>query len=170
MAINTDFAQLDNISPSWADLTVKARGTGISLFRMKDLKAINTSSTVEIGEGQGLSGGRVTRWSTGAVKNEGSLTFYHGGYTEALRNMRAAAEVLGYRRGNQVLVSLVHIDLVFQWTPPGSAEIFETRLLGCRFKGRTLNGAEGVELSEVEVPLKVGELVDVVEGKEYVFL
>jgi hypothetical protein len=170
MAINTDFTQLDNISPSWADLSCKARGSGIALFRMKDLKAINTSSSVEIGEGQGLSGGRVTRWSTGAVKNEGSLTFYHGGYTEALTNLRAAAEAQNLKRGNQFLISLVHFDLVFQWSPPGTAEIFETRLLGCRFKGRTLNGAEGVELQEVEVPLKVGEIVDFVDGKEYVFL
>ena len=165
-AVSTDFPVFDGIAPSWADFSCKAKGSGTPLLQMKDLKEINTDSQVEIGEQRGASGGRVMRRTTGSQKLQASWTLYHSGWTQLLRNLKDLAP----RRGNQYLVSLVHFDIVYQWTPPGGSEIFETRVYGARVIGRTLQSAEGTDATELAIPLSISQLSDVVDGKEFVLL
>lgn len=166
MAVNNQYPVLDGMAPSWADIAVKAKATGGPLIEIVDIAAINTASTLEIGEQRGASGGRVLKRTTGAKSDEASWTLYRTGYQKLMRSLMALAP----RRGNQALVSLVVFDIVVQHTPPGDVEIYEMRLKGCRTSGRTLNGTEGVDPDQVELPLSIGELVDVIDDVEVVLL
>jgi len=162
MPANSDYPVLDGVAPSWADIVVKAVPNGAALIEMKDISAINTGVTVEVGEQK--AGGRVMKTTTGEVSYESSITFYREGYQKFLRGLIAASDV--GKRGDQRLSSLVHFSVQVQHTPPGSTEIFEYRLKGCRALGRSLNGAEGTDADTVEVTLHVKEIVDVIDGVE----
>lgn len=165
MATN-DYPILDGVTPSWADIVVRATPYGGSLIETKDIAAINTSRSVEVGEQRGTSGGIVTKRTTGAASQEASWTLYYSGYHQLMR----ALVDLAPQRGNQYRISLVHFDIQMQWTPYGADDIFERRLQGVRVVGDTINPAEGTEAQQVEVPLSVIRIVDVIDGKEIVLL
>jgi hypothetical protein len=166
MAVNNEFPVLDGVAPSWADVVAKLTGTGITLLEMKDIAAISTTRTLEVGELRGASGGRVIKRTTGSASYEASVTLYRAGFQKMLRTLMAAAP----RRGNQALVSLVHFNIQVQHTPPGDTEIYERRIKGCRVMGDTLATAEGTDADQVEVPLSVIEVVDLIDGVEVVLL
>lgn len=159
---NQQFPVLNGVAPSWADIIVKCELFDGPLLDVVDIAAINTSTAVEVGAQRGASGGRVLKRTTGQVDYEASLTLYRDGYQKLIRNLAAAAP----SRGNQKLMSLVHFNIQVQHTPPGSAEVFEYLVKGCRITGRTLNGAEGTDADQVEVPLSVIEIVDIIDGVE----
>lgn len=166
MAVNNEYPVLDGIAPSWADIIVKATPKGAALIDIKDIAAINTGTTVEVGEQRGASGGRVIKRTTGSVSYEASITLYRSGYQKLVRGLMAIAPT----RGNQKVISLAHFGIQVQHTPPGDIEIYEYRLKGCRILGRSLNGAEGTDADQVEVPLSVIEIVDMIDGVEVVSL
>jgi hypothetical protein len=170
MALSNTFPLLDGIAPSWADIHVKAAIPGAALFEMGDIAAINTGTTLEIGEQRGASGGRIVRRTTGASSHEASVTFYRSGFQRILRNLKNAAEAAGHVRGNQVAVSLVHFGINVQFTPFGDVEIYEYRVKGCRLMSVTRNAAEGTDAQQIEVPLSVIEIVDMIDGKEVVLI
>lgn len=162
---NNDFPILDGIAPSWADITIKCSIYGGALLDVKDIAAINSATTVEVGEQRGTSGRRMKR-TTGQSSEEASWTLYRSGYQKLLRNLASVAPA----RGNQKRVSLVHFDIQVQHTPPGDDEIYEYIIKGCRLMGRTLNGAEGVDADQVEVALNPIQIVDIIDGEEVVML
>lgn len=166
MPVNQSFPLLDNIAPSWADIALTVKGSSTPLLKTEDFKAINTNTTIEIGKLRGASGGRVRRRTTGSVDYDGSLTLYHQGWHALLANLGPAM----LTRGNQRVYGIIHFSLQILWTPPGSVEIFETRLKGSRLMGRTLASAEGTDPTELEVPISPGEIVDVIDNIEYVAL
>lgn len=165
MATNS-YPIFDGIAPSWADVVARMTTNGGVAFETEDIKAINTGTSLEIGEQRGASGGRVLRRTTGAASQEASITFYKSGYQKFLRTMKAEAPL----RGNQRRIALVHFDVQVLWTPEGESDIFETRIKGARIKGRTMNTAEGNDADEVEVPLSVIEIADMIDGEEVVLL
>ena len=156
-----DFPLINGVAPSWADVAVRAKPETGPLIELGDIKAINTSYTVEVGLQK--EGGRVVNRSRGEQTQDASLTLYGSGFKKLLRGLLASAPTF---RGNQALISLVVFGINVQYTPPGSVDILEFRLKGCRYLGRTFNGAEGSDVSEVEVPLSVIQIVDVVDGVE----
>lgn len=164
MPANNDFPVLDGVAPSWADVIVRLATTGGDLLEMKDISAINSGRTLEVGVAK--RGGRDHKRTTGALSQEASLTLYREGYQKLLRGLKAAAPV----RGNQRILSLVHFHIQFQHTPPGSVEIFERRIKGCRVTTDALNSAEGTDADTVEVGLSVIEIADVIDGEEVVLL
>jgi hypothetical protein len=166
MTINNEFPVFDGIAPSWADLQIKVKGKATSLLDMRDVKEIKTGATIEIGEQRGVSGGRVIKRTTGSSKNEASWTLYHSGWLKLVRNLKALAPL----RGNQRVLSLVHFDVQYLWTPPGDVDIYETRLKGCRILGRNLDNAEGVDATTLEVPLSPLVIADFIDGEEIVLL
>lgn len=166
MAINNEFPVFDGIAPSWADLQIKVKGKSTALLDMRDVKEIKTGSTVELGEQRGVSGGRVIKRTTGSVKNEASWTLYHSGWLKLVRNLKGMAPL----RGNQRVLSLVHFDLQYLWTPPGDVDIYETRIKGCRILGRNLDNAEGTDATTIEVPLSPLVVADFIDGEEIVLL
>lgn len=159
-----DYPILDGIAPSWADIIVKATLFTGPLLRVKDIAAINTASNVEVGEQR--AGGRVMKHTTGALTDEASLTLYRSGYQQFIKKLMLIAP----NRKAQKIISLVYFDIQVQHTPPGSTEIFEYHLRGCRVGGRTMNGAEGTDADQVEVPLHIKQIVDIVDGVEVVML
>jgi hypothetical protein len=160
-----DYAVLDGISPSWADITVKLSGSGLVLLEQNDIAAISSSRSVEIGE-QRAPGGRVMKRTAGAPSCEASWTLYFEGYQRMLETLLAQAP----RRGNEAKISLVPFNIEIQWTPFGSSRIFHRRIKGCRVMGDTIAAAEGTDAQQVEVPLNPLVVADVINGVEVVML
>jgi hypothetical protein len=68
------------------------------------------------------------------------------------------------------MISLVHFNLIWQYSVLGDVEIYERRMKGCRWMGDTMNDTEGSDPQEVEVPLSVMQVVDVIDGLEVVLV
>lgn len=162
MASN-EYPTINGFAPSWADIVVKAKPNGASIIDLKWIKAINTSGSVEVGKARGAHGGRVMKRTTGSVDYEASVTFYREGAIAFKRALMAIAP----SRGNQRILSLAALSVIeIQHTPLNADEIYLRRIKGARVIGDTLNMAEGTDAEEVEVPLDVLEIVDVVDGVE----
>src|SRR5687767_14611975 len=116
--MNQDYPIYDGIAPSWADFKGLVKGSSTPVLETKDIKAINTSATLEIGE-QRNPGGRIIRTTTGSVSQEASITLYHHGWTNLLRTLGPSMPT----RGNRRIYGVIHMDMQFFWTPPGSVEI-----------------------------------------------
>jgi hypothetical protein len=170
MAVNNEFPVLNGIVPSWADVSCKLTATGAPVLKMVDIKSINSSVKVEVGEQRGASGGRVLKRTTGQVSYEASTTAYRDGYQNAIKVLKGAAKAQGFVRGNQSLISLVHFGYQVQHTPPGSVSVFEYRVKGCRLLGRDMNGAEGTDPDTVDMPMSALEIVDMIDGEEVAWL
>lgn len=162
---NTDFPVLDGIAPSWADITVTLSGSGLVLLDMRDIAAINTGRTVEVGE-QRAPSGQVIKTTTGSLSSEASWTLYRSGFQKMLRTLLAAAPT----KGNRKQVSLVHFNIQIMHTPPNDDDIYIRRLKGCRVLTDALNGAEGTDADKVEVGMHVKQIADVIDGNEVVLL
>lgn len=158
-----DYPLTDGIAPSWADISVRVTAIGGSLVKIGDIAAIDSGWTVELGEQR--EGGRVIKRTRGSVSYEASMTLYASGYQKLLRGLMAAAP--RNARG-QALLALAHFTVNVQFTPPGSVDILEYRLKGCRILGRTLNGAEGNDAQQIELPLNPIEIADVIDGTEII--
>ena len=168
--MNNDYPILNGVAPSWADIIVRATPEGGALLDVKDIAAINTSCTVEVGEQRGASGGRVIRRTTGSVSYEASMTLYRSGYQKLLRNLMAAAEASNLVRGNQRTIALVHFTVEIQHTPINDVEIYSRIVKGCRLLGDSFSDAEGTDAEQVEVTLNPIEIVNVIDGKEVAWL
>lgn len=161
---------LDGVAPSWADISVKVVGTGIPLLEMKDIAAINTGTSLEVGEQR--NGGCVIRRTTGSASYEASMTLYRSGYQSFLRSLMQLAPF----RGSQRVLSAVNFEILVQHTPVISLtgipdpNIYIYVIKGCRYTGRGLNGAEGSEADKVEVALNTIQIVDIIDGQETVLL
>lgn len=164
MPANNEYPVLNGIAPSWADVVVRISPEGGPLIDMKDIKSINTGVTVEVGEKR--AGGRLMKRTTGSESSEASMTLYREGFQTLLRQLKDLAP----RRGSQALVSLVHFQIDLQFTPPGSVDVFQTIVQGCRLMGRSLNSAEGTDADVVEVALNPMKVIDVIDGVEVVML
>src|SRR5690349_10768406 len=163
---NAEYPVLDGVAPSWADIVVKIAGAETPLIEMADIKSINTSCSIEVGEQRGASGGRVLKRTTGSSKHEASMVLYYSGFRKLLQNLKEAAPL----RGNQRVVGLVHFGIQFQFQPPNDSAIYEVRIKGCRYLGRDLNPSEGTDAQTVDVKLNPLEVVDMIDGEEVVIL
>lgn len=159
MPVNNNFPTLDGVAPSWADSVVTLSTTGGTVLTVEDIKAINTSRTVEVGSQK--AGGRVMKTTAGDGSQEASMTLYRTGWQKLLRAAKAEAPL----RSNVRLISLVHFNVNHQYTPFGDTEIYERRLKGCRIVGDSANGSEGTDAAEVEVTLNVKVIQDMVDGE-----
>jgi len=166
MTINQDFPILDGVAPSWADCTLKAKGAATPLLEVKDIASIDSSTTLEIGKMRGLSGGKVIRTTTGSSDHEGSLGLYHSGFTNLLDNLGPNMPT----RGGKRIYGVCFFDLQQFWTPPGSNEIFEKQMNGCRILGEALAAAEGTDAQKIDLPMYIAEIVYVIRGFKYVIL
>jgi hypothetical protein len=172
---------INGFAPSWCDIAVRISPGGGPLIELGDIASIDYNASVEIGEQR--EGGRVVNRTRGSVSYEASMTLYASGYQKLLAGLVAAAPL----RGAQSLLSLAVFSINIQFTPPtgggvagqalgaaagalGVGGIFETRLKGCRVIGRNISAAEGNDAQQVEVPLSVLEIVDVIGGKEIVLV
>jgi len=74
------------------------------------------------------------------------------------------------RDGGVVQVSLVFFQVDYLFTPPGSVEIIERRLKGCRLLSDNEAPAEGTDATTVDYKIHVTERVKVVDGVEIALL
>jgi hypothetical protein len=156
-----DFPVFDGIAPGWADIGLTISGSNVSLVQVGDIAAVSFGYTVEVGEQR--EGGRVIKRTRGSVSYEGSITFYASGWQKVLR---ALVEAAPRNAKGQAQLSLVHFNVHRIWAPPGSTDLLEDKAKGCRILGRTIDASEGDDAQQVEVPLSVLELVDVIDGIE----
>ena len=163
---NNDFPLYNENACSWADMTLKLSGDGLEALDIKDISAVNTGVSMEFGVQK--AGGRPMRRTTGEVSYEASLTMYRSGYLNLLRTIKNASSA--ETRGDIKLLSLVTFDLIFLHSVPGDDNIYKVEIKGCRLAGRTLNGAEGTDADQVEVPLNPMEIIDTVDGERVAFL
>ena len=161
---NPAYPLYNDIAPSWADAIVTIVPTDTPLLRMEDIKAINTGTAVEIGM-QKAPGGRMRRRTTGDKTDTASITLYHHGLLNLIRNLSASTQMR--KRGNVYVFGLVIFNIDYKYTPPGSVDIFQTILFGCRITGDTLNGAEGTEANSLEIPLSLADRTHVIDSKYY---
>jgi hypothetical protein len=163
MTINQDYPTLDGISPSWSDVIVRIAPDAAPILDVKDIKGINTSLSLELGEQRGASGGRVMARTTGQEKCEASMDLYYSAFrNKFLRGMKNQAP----KRGNTRALRFVHFGVNYLYTPFGEDDIFEVRLYGCCYTGRDINGSEGTDAQIVNVKLSVLRIVDMVDGEE----
>lgn len=153
-----EYAVLDGIAPSWADLTATVAGyTGGVELDIKDIASITTGVAIEIGEQRG-TGGQLRRRTRGQATYEGAINFYQDGYEKFGEMLLETAP----RENGEALIGLVHWDLVIQFMPPGTSRIYTRKLLGCRMAGSNLNPTEGVDANQVEVPVSVAKILDMI--------
>jgi hypothetical protein len=155
---------LNGIAPSWADVAVSVTPSGASLIKTNQIKSLNSSRKVDVGLQK--QGGRVFKRTTGESTQEGTIVFYRDGYDELIREFVKIAP----KRGNECLISLVYFTVQVLHTPPGSTKIYERIWEGVRIVGDTMNGAEGTDAQEVEVPVSIIQIADMVDGQKVVLL
>lgn len=146
---------------SWADISVSLNvpgGAEVSLF---DLESLKWSDKVEVGEQRGASGGRVMGTTHGSLSSEASATISRAGAVQFIEALEVAARNLtGAVRGNRVSIAGVRFDILIQHTPLGTERIFEAKLSGCRFLGRSHDLKQGNEADMVEITLNPIEIAE----------
>jgi hypothetical protein len=166
---NNEYPLLDGFAPSWADCTLKIQATGVSLLTARDIKSINSGSTVEVGTQ--MAGGRPKQTTSGSVSHEGSFTLYLSGALLFERALKDAAVAAGFvRDGGVAQLSLVHFQIDYVFTPPGSTQIWERRMKGCRLLSDAEAPAEGTDATTVDYKVFVTERVKLVDGVECALL
>lgn len=163
---NQSYPSVNGIAPSWSDVEISFTPDGAAILESEDIAGIKSAPKLDIGTQKGTSGGRPKKRTTGAVEYEASITLYREGYQKLLRALMAKAPT----RGNQVRISLVPFEILVQFTPFGSDEIFTRRIKGCRIAGGSMDHKEGSDADQVEVPLSTIEVADVIDGKEVVLI
>lgn len=167
---NQAYPSLNDIEPSWADISVNFAVSGGAALDMGDIASLKWSRKVEVGERRGASGGRVMARTTGQGSQEASATLYRSGVRKLIKGLMAQAQTQGLVRGNQVLISLVSFDITIQHTPPGETEIYETHIKGCRYLGDSDDMKEGTDADKLELTLNPIEIANIIGGKEVVLL
>lgn len=146
---------------SWADIGVTINVPGGAEVPLFDLESIKWSDKVEVGEQRGTSGGRVMGTTAGQLSTEATATLSRAGAVQLIEALETAALSLPNAvRGNRVRISGVRFDILIQHTPLGSDRIFEAKLSGCRFLGRSHDLKQGNEADMVEITLNPIEIAE----------
>lgn len=166
---NNDYPILDGFAPSWADFTLKIQPSGVALLTSRDVKSLTSGSTVEVGVQN--AGGRPKQTTVGSSSHEGSFTLYLTGAQIFERAIKEAAEAAGFTRdGGVVQLSLVHFQIDYLFTPPGSSAIWERRMKGCRLLSDAEAPSEGTDATTVDYKVYVTERVKIIDGIECALL
>jgi len=142
-----EFPTLNDVAPSWADLTVSIPVYGGVAVKTADIVGITWEETVEVGAVRGLSGGRKRKRTRGQYDCSASLTMLRQGYRTLAAALTARAKALG------VGLSLIGFDIVLLHTTPeltGDSEVHEVKIEGCRMTGRSGDMAEGTDADQIE--------------------
>jgi len=162
---NQALPSINDIEPSWADISATFCVDGGQALNTIDFAAIKTSRKGEVGERKG-PGGRTMARTSGDAKNEASVVLYRSSLRRLIRALMAKAPT----RGNQVIIGLVTFDILICHTPPGETEIYKRKIKGCRYMGESIDDKEGNDADKIEVSLSVAEIVDIIDDKEVVLV
>ena len=167
---NQAFPELNNVTPSWADIAVTCTVIGGDLLGMLDIKGIKWSRKVEVGVKRGASGGRVMGRTTGEGSQEASMELYRSGLRALIKSLMKAATTANLVRGNQLIIGGVAFDIMIQYSVPGDSEIYQVKIKGCRYLGDSDDAKEGTDAGTVEVTLNPMEVVQIINGQEVVLV
>lgn len=155
---NQAFPSVNGDECSWADIQATFNVPEGATMDLVDIESIKWSGKVEVGESRGTSGGRVMKTTAGSESSEASATYTRSGLKVLREALEVAAVSAGLVRGNEVIISAVRFDILVQHTPLGSADIYTTKLSGCRYLGDTDDMKQGSDADMVEVilnPVKI---------------
>ena len=151
----------DSYAPSFQDIKLTFKLKGGESFEVEDIKGITLNTSVDIGL-QRAAGGVVARRTTGSENHTGSFNIYRAGWQLILKKLRKVAPMKkGKRR-----IGGIAFSIEIQHSFPGEDEIYCFRVKGCRIAGREFSAQEGNDPDTVNVPMSIGDIVDVVEGEE----
>jgi hypothetical protein len=140
-----EYPTLNEVAPSWADIKITLPIYNGNSVEPSDIASIKWSDKVSPGVVRGTSGGRKKARTVGDYECEASITFYRNGWEQFREGLAAKSKQ----------ITLVGFDILIQHTPPGSAAVLKTKVVGCRVIGRTADMAEGSEADKIEVPIDV---------------
>ena len=151
-----DYPLLNEIAPSWCDITTRFSIYGGKLIDTIDYAGVTWKDDVEVGEQVGASGGLVMATTTGKLSTEAGATMYRAGHKKLCSALADKAPKIGdlYR------ISLVGFDIQIEHTPPGAVGIFRVHILGCRLLGRDAQYQEGVEADKVAIKLNPKRVIE----------
>jgi hypothetical protein len=138
-----EYPTLNEVEPSWADIKVSIPIHDGQTIVTPEIAAIKWSDKVDVGVARGTNGGRKTKRTTGQYDCEAAVTFYRSGW-KTLRDGLAMKD----KR-----ISLVGFDILIQHTPPGTSQIFNVKIVGCRILGRSVDMTEGADPEKIEIPV-----------------
>jgi len=156
-----EYPTLNEVEPSWADVRISIPIYNGPTVKTPDIAGIKVSDKLDIGVVRGASGGKKRKRTTGQLDDEASITFYMSGW-RAHRD--ALASVAPLNDAGQKQIGLVGFDIIYQYTPPGSVDIFTIKVAGCRVAGRSFEGAEGPDAAKVEIPLSIMGIEEIADG------
>ncbi len=158
---NLAFPNVNGDVCSWADISISLNVPGGAEVSIFDIEGLKWSDKVEVGEQRGASGGRVMGTTAGQLSTEASMTVTRAGAKQLIQALEVAALLLPNAvRGNRVRIAGVRFDILVQHTPLGTEEIFEAKLSGCRFLGRSHDYKQGNEADMVEIVLNPIEIAE----------
>jgi hypothetical protein len=165
----SDYTNLDGYAASYVDKIITITPSGGASLTDLDIKEISVDVSIE--RGSQMSGGRVKATTRGSITYSGSMTVYRSGIRKIKRGLAAAATDIAKDGQGRVQLSLVRFDVDVQdkdYVP--EADRTHMRALGCTIMGDSQAFAEGNDAEEVEVPIEVREMIEIIDGKEIVLL
>lgn len=141
--MSQEYPTLNDVEPSWADVTFSMPIYGGETVTTNDIAAVKWSDKVDVGLVRGTNGGRKSKRTTGQYDCDASITFYRSGWDK----FRLALAAINSK------IALVGFDVLVQHTPPGSNKVFNVKITGCRVTGRSNDMSESADADKVEVPL-----------------
>lgn len=135
------YPTLNDVEPSWADISISFPVYGGETVVTFDIAAVKWNDKVDMGVVRGTNGGRKSKRTTGQLDNDAAVTFYASGWRKFRRTLAS----------KNPRISLVGFDIIIQHTPPGSFDIFNMKIAGCRVAGRSADMAEGADANKIEI-------------------
>lgn len=151
--INTASASVSVHECSWADLQATLLVPGGPKIDVTDLEGAKWSRKVDTGDSRGLSGGRPMKRTAGSASYEASASATRGGWMGLLESLEGAAIAANQVRGDEVIISGIGFDMLFQHTPLGDSRIYAVKWVGCRYLGDSNDMKQGNEADIVELTL-----------------
>lgn len=161
-----EYPSLNDMAPSWADLTTRFSVYEGAVLDMADIAALKWGRKVDVAAQRG-TGGIKRKRTTGQGDYEASLTLYRDAHEKLCEVLAEKAP----QRGNRYRISLVPFDIFVNYSLPVGDRIYRVKILGARIVGDSDDAKEGPEAGQLEIPLDVMEIVNTLpNGKEIVLV
>lgn len=139
---------INGVVPSSSDVSIEVKLNGGGVVKIVDLKTIDWSREVEIGEKRRMDGtvGGSTR---GRSKNEGAMSLFE----EAWAELETALMSVNRQ------ISLVQFQVNALWTPPLAVRQRKAIIPGCRIVGDAVKNADNVDATVFDIKLYVPKVL-----------
>jgi hypothetical protein len=151
---NEAFPITDDEEISWADISVVLSLYQSVTIDIADVEGIKCGGKIETGFSFGTSGGRVMKETRGKASHEGSGTFSMSAVDRIESALAVHCASKGYVRGGVALIAVPKFSIVIQHkTLSQPNNVYQTEMLGCRWRSFSMDNKEGSEALFIEVDL-----------------